>query len=189
MTRDRRPERDLLADLAGILADESWREVTTALARALAILRDDDYLIVECRHGGYVQAAGGAAVLHAEAMSLGFVLADATLRHDRRLVAALTSEMGELGWALPECGPHDCRPARETRDGKAPVVYDAVPNLLLAWSQPADCDEAARCLVATLRRVYGAALPEDLTYFAFTDAKGRGLVLPELGIRRTARPA
>ena len=154
----------------------AWDQFTRKLGNALRRLQDEEFLIIEVRTGGYVQFAGDPDRLYVEAMSLQYILAAPTLRTDARLIAAMESEMGELGWLLPESLPPELVPEGEARTGS--------PNYSLQWDVPVAFDEAARCAVATLRRVFGARAPKDLQYVAFANAPFASPAFPELGIRR-----
>ena len=75
----------------------TWETFTEGLAQTLARLRGQEFLILEVVDGGYVQFAGDPEQLHAEAISLQYIEGAAALATDARLLAAVRSEMGELG--------------------------------------------------------------------------------------------
>ncbi len=155
-----------------------WGRFTRALCEALRQLDVEEYLIVESTRGGYVQFCAEPYELHAEAMSLQYILSDETLSTDARLIAALRSEMGELGWLLPQSLPPEDLPPEERGKGS--------PNYSLDWHAPVAFDEAARVAVATLRRVFDADEPHNLAYVAFANPPFPSPSFPELGIPRNA---
>ena len=159
-------------------ANAAWAQFTRDLGAALLRLDIEEFLILESTKGGYVQFAQESDRLYAEAMSLEYVMADETLATDTRLISALRTEMGELGWLLPESCPPELVPPEERGIGS--------PNYSLEWLEPVAFDEAARCAVATLRRVFGAGAPDDLRYVAFANEPFPPPSFPELRIPRRA---
>lgn len=155
--------------------EAEWEDFTARLTTVLRSLEEWQYLILSHKRGGYVQFTADDTELYAEAMSLQYVLA-CELGDREELVAALLSEVGELGWALPsELPPEDRPPA---------YVPTGSPNLSMQWDVPVPFSEAARCAVATLRRVYGAVRPGNLRYKAFARASRRAPNARPLGIPR-----
>lgn len=157
----------------------TWETFTEGLAQTLARLRGEEFLILEVVDGGYVQFAGDPEQLHAEAMSLQYIEGAAALATDARLLAAVRSEMGELGWQLPTELPPELIPEGEP--------YEGSPNYTMQWTLPIAFKEAARCAVATLRRAYGAATPASLRYIAFANDPYPSPSFPELQIPRIYR--
>lgn len=175
----RRAPADLLRSRsASDDTNAKWSRFTRALSECLQRLDAEEFLIVESNHSGYVQFCADPDELHAEAMSLQYILSDEVLSTDTRLIAALQSEMGEMGWLLPQSLPPEDLPPEERGKGS--------PNYTLEWRAPVAFDEAARCAVATLRRVFNAREPDDLAYVAFANAPFAWPSFPELGIPRNA---
>jgi hypothetical protein len=155
--------------------EAEWEDFTARLTTVLRSLEEWQYLIISHKRGGYVQFTADETELYAEAMSLQYVLA-CELGEREELVAALFSEVGELGWAMPTELPPEDRPPGYVPTGS--------PNLSMQWDVPVPFGEAARCAVATLRRVYGAVRPGNLRYKAFARASRRAPNARPLGIPR-----
>jgi hypothetical protein len=149
----------------------AWGPFEAALARALAVLEDEQYLVLSVKHTGYfVQfAAEGAAGLRAEAV------ANAFLSPGARLDEARLARLAELGW----------RPPTHTlaQIGTAEADPDGSVNHYRDWAAPVPVAEAAALAVRTLREVYGVDHPRRLEYRAF-DADGEHILIPTLAINR-----
>jgi len=149
----------------------AWAPLETALARALAVLEDEQYLVLGAKHTGYfVQfSAQGALGLRAEAVANAFL--EPAARLDEHRVAHLA----ELGWRPPT---HTL--AEVGTDAADP---DGSVNHYRDWEVPVPVGEVAEVAVRTLREVYGVEHPRQLEYRAF-DAEGEHILLPTLGINR-----
>lgn len=146
-----------------------WGPFASRLSEALAVLGEDEYLVLSEKQGQYfVQfAAQGPYGLRVEAVSDRFL--DASAQYDE----AQRSRLRELHWAEP------------TEDPDHP---DGSPNYWREFELPVAFDEAATLTVDTLVSVHGVRHPGQLRYRAF-DQDGREILLPTLRIsqERVAR--
>ena len=129
-------------------ADEAWAAFEGRLARAIARMDIESFLILELPEDaagrrGYVQFArwaqeGTVQGVRAEAVGSG------NLASTRPLAPAQLSRLRRLGWRAPRPADHACR--NHWRD----------------WPEPAPADQVAAVAVATLRAVYGVGRPDEL---------------------------
>lgn len=134
----------------------AWPAFEQKLARVLATLEEDQYLILNVKHSNrYVQfAAQGAFGLRAETTSNGF-LAKTEVLESRQIEALLA-----LGWQPPTG-----QAAESTREN-AP---DGSPNFFCDFPAPLDAAAVARLAVQTLAEILRVPHPRFLEYEAFGD--------------------
>lgn len=146
----------------------AWLSFTEALAEVLAVLQEDQFLVVSLKRSRrFVQfAAEGAAGLRVEATSNAF------LPRADRLTDADHERLADLGWHPPTGSPEEVTPDRDP---------DGSPNWFCDLDVPVPFADVARLAVATLVEVLGASHPGALEYEAF-DADGREILLPTLGL-------
>jgi Putative bacterial sensory transduction regulator len=150
---------------------DAWAAFEARLAKALASMEHATYLVVSLASeprtiaSAYVQfAQGGLLGFRAEAAGNRWLPPG----HGPR--AAQEEKLAKLGWQRPETAPQGRNCVRE-------------------WEEPVPFVDVAAMAVQTLREVYGAMTPEDLTYRNGGFPTHHGLVVdPELGIPRD-RPA
>jgi hypothetical protein len=149
----------------------SWPAFTRALAGVLAVLEDEQCLILQRTTGeGFVQVAAEAGgPLRLEAVSSHY------LEGKARLDRARVRRLRQLGWLPPTHAPGKKKLTARERKGS--------PNFYIDLGGRVDHAAAAELLVTTLREVYGVRSPASLAYIAFADA-GSDILLPTLGIGR-----
>ena len=154
---------------------KTWPRFAQSLSEALAVLEEDQYLILERKSGwGYEQfAVQGQHGLRAEAMS------NAYLSPDKQLSSAAAKRMTDLGWLAPTGSPEGSTP-KEDPDGS--------PNYFIDWPRPVPFDTVAQLAVNTLVDVYEISHPGWMHYKAFARG-GAQILLPSLGISREAPKA
>jgi len=137
---------------ASVPADEAWRDFETQLVRALADLEEDEFLVINkkrtnCFTQFYSQGQFGMRV---EAT------ANAYLSRRERLMSHEERRLTELGWL---------RPTLTVEQDQAGAV-DGSPNFFRDVPWPVPFEEVAAMATQTLRQVYGARHPGELTYHA-----------------------
>lgn len=153
----------------------AWAPFTRALADVLAVLGDDQFLILSGKSRNvFVQfACQGPQGLRAEAVS------NAYLEPEEALDRAALARLRTLGWRQPS-GPAEWTDTPE----KCP---DGSPNFFREWPVPVPVADAAALAVTTLREIYGIPHPSFLVYTAF-ERGGRALLLPTLRVGRAPEP-
>ena len=153
-------------------ASRSWLAFERALTHALAVLEDEQFLILERkRANALVQfAAQGAGGLRVEASP------NASPRSDEDLGRRELRLLRKLGWH---------RPTRKAGPPRGVEVSpDSSPNFFRNYQHPAPFAAIAALAVETVREVYGVAHRGELAYRAF-DANGPDLLLPTLRLNRS----
>ncbi|MEP7246004.1 MAG: hypothetical protein ABI885_20310 [Gammaproteobacteria bacterium] len=146
----------------------AWRTLKIELARALADLNEDDFVIVSSKRGNqFVQFIGqGAHGMRAEAVSNDYL--DELHQLSREALATLEA----LGWHAPT---HD-----RSADGRRPA--DGSPNFFLDVRTPVAYARIAALAVHTLWAAFGIRHPGELEYLAFSDGQGR-IRIPRLKLK------
>jgi hypothetical protein len=149
----------------------AWRTFEAALADALGLLEEDEFLIVGAkRHQHYVQFAGqGPHGMWVEAVSNVFIDDPAD-----RLSDAQHERIAALGWD----GPRETAPRPQ-----APPGASVQGNFFLDVAAPAPAAQLARLACTTLHDVYGIPHPGEMEYTAF-HARGQGIRFPTLRLHR-----
>jgi hypothetical protein len=128
---------------------QSWDELAAAVAARIPVLRDGDTLILE-HDGRYVQFRQAPDALYAEAV------ANRYLPPERQVGPDAEADLGQLGWHRPTPPGHH----NWWRE--------------LPWpARSQEARELADALVATLRRVYAVASPDQLGVEAFNAETGQ----------------
>ena len=151
----------------------AWPGFARELARTLAQLEVDQYLILSARQkpDHYVQfAQQGPSGLRAETVSNAF------LEEWEQLDEQAQSKLLELGWHAPTTAPPQ------------PLDPDGSPNYFRDWPLPVPYEAVAALAVQTLQQVVDVRHPGLLSYKAFAKG-GSPLVLPNLGLVRVPLPA
>ena len=158
----------------GIVA--AWERLARAVAEALAVLSEDQCLILSAKRRGYfVQLVSlGEDGVHAEAVS------NSWLRPKHVLDAGQMALLGRLGWAVPNVTRAQIDAAEEADDDEAERPTGS-SNFFRDWDGPAPFAAIAELVMTTLRDVYGIRRPEQLEYVAFAPGP-REILLPTLGI-------
>lgn len=158
---------------AGNKLSLAWPPFAKKLASVLAILEEDQYLILSIKGSGrYIQfAAQGSHGLRAETTSNNYLPTQEQL--DPSQIAALV----EAGWAAPTCASEKASPVNDP---------DGSPNFYIDFACPVPYDVVANMAVQTLAKILQVPHPGFLQYQAFDDGNNRGEVvaLPELGLKR-----
>jgi hypothetical protein len=150
----------------------AWPSFTGALAGVLALLEDDQFLIVSPkRHTNYyVQfAAQGPSGMRAETVSNAF------LEEWEQLDSIAGNRLATLGWQPPTRPPAPDGSPRQDPDGS--------PNYFRDWKPPVPYDQVARIAVETLIQILDVSHPGTLCYRAFAE-DGSPILLPTLAIRQ-----
>ena len=155
--------------MTGTAADpgDEWADFEARLAKALGAMEHATYLVVSL--AGEPRATASAYVQFAQGGLLGFraeAAGNQWLPQGHGLGTAQQEKLAALGWQLPGSAPHGRNWARE-------------------WEEPVPFAEVAAIAVQTLREVYGATTPDELTYrIGGFPAHGGPVPDPELGIPR-----
>ena len=158
----------LLVNSSHTTAD-AWKELVSRLAIALSGLEEDDFLILAIKQSNaFVQfSAQGSFGMRVEATSNTFLT-------DRE---ELTSEAQErlfaCGWQTPTYV--------KKRDEKEPP--DGSCNYYIDLDMPLSFGPIAALAATTLRDIYGARYPGELSYKSFS-RDGTQLRHPILGLKR-----
>ena len=153
----------------------AWRTFEAALAEALPLLEEDEYLTIGSkRRQYYVQFAGqGHHGMRVEAVSNAFI--DEPVD---RLSDVQHEHIAALGWDGPEeTAPQPGAPAGAFVQG----------NFYLDMAAPVPAARVAELACATLRHVYGVPHPGCLEYRAF-HRRGAEIRFPTLRLARVQRP-
>src|SRR5215470_559829 len=158
MTRPLGPQDLVEEDV--MTRSSAWPPFAQSLTAVLAVLEEDQYLILERKGGwGYVQfAAQGPQGLRAEAMS------NAYLSSDKQLSPEAVKRMTELGWSSPTGCPEGSTPKQDP---------DGSPNYFRDWARPVPFETVAQLAIDTLVDVYGIAHPGWLHYKTFARGAAR----------------
>ena len=151
------------------------QRLARAVAEALAVLAEDQCLILSAKRRGYfVQLVSlGEDGVHAEAVS------NSWLRPKHALDAGQTALLGTLGWAAPNVTRAQIDAAEKAGDEAERPTGSS--NFFRDWDGPAPFAAIAELVMTTLRGVYGIRKPEQLEYVAFAPGP-REILLPTLGI-------
>lgn len=146
-----------------------WPAFEAALASVLAILDEDQYLILAVmEHGAFVQfRADGPNGLRIETAT------NALLQPADRLRADRIARLRALGYRAP---------TQSLPIGGGMLPWDESCNEHQDFPAPVDTAAVARVAVATLTEVWHVPDPRALVHEAFT-YEGDALDLPELGLR------
>jgi hypothetical protein len=169
------PGRGALAPTASRAVLAAWDRLSHAVAEALAVLGEDQCLVLSSKRRGYfVQLVSlGADGVHAEAVS------NSWLRPKHALDAGQIARLGKLGWAAPNVTRAQIDAAEDAdSDAERPVGSS---NYFRDWEGPPPFSAIADLVMTTLREVYGIRKPEQLEYVAFAPGP-REILLPTLGI-------
>lgn len=149
-------------------ASSAWLALEEALTEVLAVLEDDQFLVVSVKRSlRFVQfASRGSFGLRAEVSSNAF------LPPNEQVNAEQAADLELLGWVPPSGAPDEVR-------------ADGSPNFCRDFPAPVAFAEVARLAVRTLAEVLAVPHPSGLEYEAF-DADGQRILLPTLGL--AARP-
>jgi len=147
-----------------------WAEFAERLAAALAVLEDEQFLLLETKRGHrYLQfACQGGSGFQGEAVS------NAVLTGGDRLDEETVARIIALGWQ-PPAAPSEGEPST---DGGG-------PNFWRDWPRPVPPAEIALLAGRTLYEGYRIASPVNLRYHAFA-YNGGELLIPTLGLSRAA---
>jgi hypothetical protein len=148
-----------------------WHRFARELSRALGLLSEKQFLILETKESYYVQfAAGGSLGMRAEAVSNGYL----HFYGEKKLSEQACSRLIRLGWNAPTIIPD---PVSDRRGYKG---YGS-PNFFLNLDVPVPYQCLANLAASTLRGVFGARNPGELRYTAFAK-RGGNIQFPNLGI-------
>jgi hypothetical protein len=152
-------------------ADVVWQAFENALACALLLLEEEEFLIIESqRHPHYVQfARAGDGRMRLEAVSNAFIADPA-----ERLSEAQHARIAALGWD----GPAENAPRAE-----APPGFCVQGNFYINVAATVPTADVSALACATLRHGYGVTDPGELEYYAF-HRSGDALLFPTLRLRR-----
>jgi len=153
-------------------AAEAWREFEQTLASVLAIMEEDQFIVLMVKRDyPFVQfAAQGGYGLRAEAVSNNY------LPRKHKLSESQIATLGDLGWYPPTGTPEEATPDKQP---------EGAPNYFQDFAQPVPWDDVAELAVKTFIEVFGVCHPGHLQYDAF-DAEGRKILLPTLKIAARA---
>lgn len=148
----------------------AWSPFTQALTTALGKLQEDQYLILSLKHSHkFVQfAAQGAFGMRAEVVSNGY------LPEPEKLNEQQLGNLIDAGWHTPS-GSH----TEATQAGDP----DGSPNYYFDFSAPVSFEAVANLTVRTLTEIFQVPHPGRLQQYAFDDADGAEIELPELGLK------
>ena len=151
-----------------------WLEFQPALARALASMQEDQYLILDVKfERTFVQfAAQGAHGMRAEASS------NSVLPPQAHLTRPQLERLVELGWRAPTGSLDFSTPVNDP---------DGSPNFFLDLPADFDADRLAALAVDTFVEVLQVPHPGELTYSAW--GHEGPIDLPELKLADEQRPA
>jgi S1-C subfamily serine protease len=156
----------------GIIS-EAWPPFALRLAAALEKLKEDQYLILLVKRSNrYVQfAAQGFLGMRIETTSNSYMPEPEQL--NERQISTLLDE----GWHAPTGSSRDSTPNRDP---------DGSPNFFVEFAAPVSFEAVSNLAVRTLAEILHIPHPGFLEYEAF-DEKGKGIALPELGLRMMDR--
>lgn len=148
----------------------AWPGFAARLAQVLAQLEEDQFLVIDLKHGSrYVQfAAQGAHGMRAETVS------NAYLDKGDRLDATVEHALVAAGWHAPTGSPASSTPETDP---------DGSPNFFADFPAPVDAQAIADLAVKTLAEIFRVPHPGYLQYDA-GQIRGPSLELPELGLKR-----
>jgi hypothetical protein len=151
----------------------AWPPFAERLAKVLAALEEDQYLILSAKHSGhYVQfAAQGSYGMRAETTSNAF------LKKAEKLGKSKREALVKLGWRKPTNKPGKATPERDP---------DGSSNFFAEFPAPVAYDQIARQAVATLSDIFGIPHPGMLAYEA-SDLQGTQIALPALELKSSRR--
>lgn len=137
----------------------AWPAFESKLAEALAVLEEDQYLVISEKRGeAYVQFAGqGSFGVRAECVSNNY------LDEAHALRAGQMTALERIGWSAPTGTPAEASPKRQP---------EGSPNFFRDFGWPVPYDAVARMAVRSLAGV-----------FAFDKSK-RSILIPTLGLMR-----
>ena len=164
-------KQELLPMRPQLSTDEAWEQLEGELARSIADLDDDEFLIITRKDRHYfVQFAGqGGFGMRVEAVS------NAYLKIEEKLSKSACAKLVTMGWN-PPCNP----PEGPNGEGHKP---DGSPNYFLDIGLPVLYDRVATLAVRTLREVHAVMHPGGLRYKAFGNG-GCEIRFPNLRIAR-----
>ena len=148
----------------------AWPAFESKLAEALAVLEEDQYLVITEKRGwAYVQfAAQGSFGLHAECVGNNY------LDEAHALRAGQMTALRRIGWSSPTGTREEILASRRT---------DGSPNFFRDFDRPVPYDAVARMAVRSLVGVFEIPHPACLHYKAF-DKSERSILIPTLGLMR-----
>ena len=151
----------------------AWEPFAEKLAKVLAKLEEDQYLILPVKRSRrFVQFAGqGSYGLRVEATGNKY------LGKHEQLNANQIAAMVKLGWNLPTGAPEASTPELDP---------DGSPNFCIEFPSPVQYATVANLAVQTLREVLRVPHPAFLEYESF-NADSETLAFPELGLRVAQR--
>jgi hypothetical protein len=151
----------------------AWPAFKSKLAEALAVLEEDQYLVITEKSGwAYVQFAGqGSFGVRAECVSNNYLDEAHALRADQM------TALQKIGWLAPTGTPAEASPKRQAVGS---------PNFFRDFDRPVPYDPVARMAVRALTEVFEIPHPGYLMYKAF-DKKQRTILVPTLGLMREAQ--
>jgi T3SS (YopN, CesT) and YbjN peptide-binding chaperone 1/T3SS (YopN, CesT) and YbjN peptide-binding chaperone 3 len=157
---------------AGAPMSPSWDSFAVALAEVLALLEDENVLLLQRkRTKGVIRiTARGAAGLRAET---GTECSRLKGSHEGEEASV---ELCRLGWQIEACDDGEPTPADQANPRAVKVFCE--------WQNPVPFPETAALVVRTLREVFGATRPDQLLYGA-SDPGNLELLLPSLRINRS----
>ena len=148
----------------------AWPAFESKLAEALAVLEEDQYLVITEKRGwAYVQFAGqGSFGVRAECVSNNY------LDEAHALRASQMTALRRIGWSAPTGTPAEASPKRQP---------EGSPNFFRDFGRPVAYDAVARMAVRALAGVLEIPHPGYLHYKAFDKGK-RSILIPTLGLMR-----
>jgi len=154
---------------------KAWAPFTEALAAVLAVLENDQFLILSSKYRNHWVGFDGQGRygMRAEAIS------NAYLKPEEALSEEQMAHLERLGW-LPPSGP----PEETNCPEKCP---DGSPNFFREWDPPIPAAEIAGFGVTTLREVFGIPHPAHLVYTAY-GPKMEPILLPSLRLEYRPEP-
>lgn len=157
---------------AAATADEAWSALASSLADCLAVMDEDEFLVLSYKRATYyVQfAALGSYGMRMEASSNSFIEPQASLIDDQ--YRAMTA----LGWQRATTLPTDPDDPDRSESG------DGSPNFFIDVGAPVNAIVLGQLAVTTLRHVYGITHPGMLQYVAF-DSGGTSIRFPTLRLK------
>ncbi len=152
----------------------AWPEFARKLARVLARIDEDQYLILcvkNTKH--FVQFAGlGSFGLRMETTSNAYL--DKAQQLEERQIASLM----DAGWKEPTASPQESTPENDP---------DGSPNFYMEFQVPVEFQTVSNMAISTLINILRVPHPGFLEYEAF-DAEHNVLDLPALGLKTTTTP-
>ncbi|HEX7528259.1 MAG TPA: hypothetical protein VF425_04065 [Thermoanaerobaculia bacterium] len=148
----------------------AWSAFESKLAEALAVLEEDQYLVISAKRGwAYVQFAGqGSFGVRAECVSNNY------LDEAHALRAGQMTALRRIGWSAPTGTPTEASPKRQP---------EGSPNFFREFDRPVPYEAVARMAVRSLTGVFEIPHPGYLHYKAF-DKNKRTILVPTLGLKR-----